>query len=129
MTRPPRDVPPPLELLCLKALWELQEGNVKDVQRIVAQTRPLAYTTIMTVLDRLVRKGRLARRKAGRAFVYAPQATRDALRRAAVRELLDGFFNGSEEELLVFLRASEAAPIVQHVAAPEGDSRIDTVLL
>ena len=128
MTRPPRDVPPPLELLCLRALWDLEEGNVKDVQRVVAQTRPLAYTTIMTVLDRLVRKGRLARRKVGRAFLYAPQASRDSLRRAAVRELLEGFFNGSEEELLVFLRAAEA-PVVQHASAPECDSRIDTVLL
>jgi predicted transcriptional regulator len=128
MTRPPREVPPPLELLCLKALWQLEEGNVKDVQRIVAQTRPLAYTTIMTVLDRLVRKGRLTRRKLGRAFVYAPQSTRDALRRAAVRGLLEDFFNGSEEELLLFLQAP-ATPAIQHAAAPGSDSRIDTVLL
>jgi len=77
MPKAPRDVPPPLELLCLKALWTLQEGNVKDVQRIVNQTRPLAYTTIMTVLERLLRKGKLARRKMGRAFIYTPQASRD----------------------------------------------------
>jgi predicted transcriptional regulator len=69
MPRHAREVPPPLELMCLRALWSLQEGNVKAVQQVVAQTRPLAYTTIMTVLDRLVRKGMLARRKVGRAFV------------------------------------------------------------
>jgi len=51
MPKATRDVPPPLELACLKALWSLQEGSVKDVQRIVAQSRPLAYTTIMTVLE------------------------------------------------------------------------------
>ncbi len=72
MPKATRDVPPPLELACLKALWSLREGNVKDVRRIVAQSRPLAYTTIMTVLERLVRKGKLARRKVGRAFVYSP---------------------------------------------------------
>src|ERR1700730_11513372 len=94
--RPARDVPPPLELLCLKALWSLEEGNVKAVQHIVSQSRPLAYTTIMTVLDRLVRKGKLARRKVGRAFVYTPQSTRDAMRRVAVRELLEGFFPGAQ---------------------------------
>src|SRR5215467_14713630 len=98
-----RDVPPPLELLCLKALWSLQEGNVRDVQQIVARARPLAYTTIMTVLDRLVRKGKITRRKVGRAFVYAPQASRDSMRRAAIRELLDGLFDGSEEQLMLFL--------------------------
>ena len=97
-----REVPPPLELACLQALWSLEEsnlkaeGNVKVVQRIVAQSRPLAYTTIMTVLDRLVRKGKLTRRKVGRAYVYSPEASRDSMRRAAVRELLEGFFDGSE---------------------------------
>jgi BlaI family transcriptional regulator, penicillinase repressor len=124
MQKAVRDVPPPLELLCLRALWTLEEGSVNDVRRIVSETRPLAYTTIMTVLDRLVRKGRLTRRKSGRAFVYAPQATRDSLRRAAVRELLEGFFDGSEEELLAFLRAPAARPM-----PAAGESHIDTVLL
>ena len=126
MPRTARAVPPPLELLCLRALWSLGEGNVNAVREIVAESRPLAYTTIMTVLDRLVRKGMLARRKVGRSFTYAPQATRDAARQAAVRELLEGYFDGSEEALLVFLRsrAGETAPM----SVPAAD-RIDTVLL
>src|ERR1700761_6512240 len=110
MPRTAREVPPPLELLCLRALWSLGEGNVKAVQQIVSQSRPLAYTTIMTVLDRLTRKGMLARRKVGRSFCYAPQATRDAARRAAVRELLDGYFDGSEESLILFLRGPAVEP-------------------
>jgi predicted transcriptional regulator len=127
MPKAARDVPPPLELLCLKALWTLEEGNVKDVQRIVNETRPLAYTTIMTVLERLLRKGKLARRKIGRAFVYSPQTGREEMRRAAIRELLESFFDGSEEELLRFLgRIPEKTAAA---AAGEGDSRIDTVLL
>ena len=66
----------------------------------------------MTVLDRLVRKGKLTRRKVGRAFVYYPQASRDAMRRAALRELVDGYFDGSEAALLEFLRpAAVPAPI------------------
>ena len=126
MPRTAREVPPPLELLCLRALWSLGEGNVKAVQQIVSQSRPLAYTTIMTVLDRLVRKGLLARRKVGRSFAYIPQATRDAARRAAVRELLEGYFDGSEEALIVFLqrRGDEPAAASAHSA-----DRIDTVLL
>jgi BlaI family penicillinase repressor len=126
MPRTARNVPPPLELLCLRALWTLGEGNVKAVQQIVADSRPLAYTTIMTVLDRLVRKGMLARRKVGRSFAYAPQATRDAARRAAVRELLDGYFDGSEEALIGFLQRRPAAPST--VTAQMTD-QIDTVLL
>lgn len=129
MPKSARDVLPPLELLCLKALWSLEEGNVKEVRQIVAQARPLAYTTIMTVLDRLVRKGKITRRKVGRAFVYSPQASRDSMRRAAIRELLDGFFDGSEEQLMVFLRNSGEVPAAVAAAAPEVDGRIDTVLL
>ena len=133
MPRSPRDIPPPLELLCLKALWTISEGNVRDVQRIVAQTRPLAYTTIMTVLDRLVRKGKLTRRKAGRAFVYAPNESRDTLRRVAIRELLEGFFDGSEHELMLFLRGPAAVVVVApplEVPAPTPvEAGIDTVLL
>lgn len=128
MPRTSRDVPPPLELLCLNALWQLGEGNVRGVQEIVVRTRPLAYTTIMTVLDRLVRKGKLSRRKAGRAFVYRPEASRDALRRVAVRELVDSLFDGSEAKLIEFLvPAAERANAV--AAGAEEEPALDTVLL
>jgi len=133
MSHPTREVPPPLELLCLRALWSLQEGSEKDVQRVVAESRPLAYTTIMTVLDRLVRKSKLSRRKVGKAFQYAPTESRDTLRRAALRELLEGFFDSSEEELLVYLRGARPeapAASVSVAAAPEAiENRFDPVLL
>jgi BlaI family transcriptional regulator, penicillinase repressor len=128
MPKAARDIPPPLELLCLKALWSLQEGNVKDVQKIVNETRPLAYTTIMTVLERLLKKNKLSRRKVGRAFVYSPTAEREEMRKVAVRELLDSFFDGSEDELLRFL-GREPEKSAAAAAAGEGDTRIDTVLL
>jgi predicted transcriptional regulator len=130
MPKTARDVPPPLELLCLKALWSLQEGNVKDVQQVVARSRPLAYTTIMTVLERLVRKGKLTRRKKGRAFLYAATTSEEAMRHIAVRELLDSFFDGSSEELVRFLGAPEMArAAAAEVPGASDDSRIDTVLL
>jgi predicted transcriptional regulator len=127
MPRTARDIPPPLELACLKALWSLEEGNVRAVQQMVAISRPLAYTTIMTVLDRLVRKGKLTRRKVGRAFVYSPEASRDTMRRAALRELIEGYFDGSEGALLEFLRPVAATTPSAPPAREE--SRIDTVLL
>ena len=126
MPRTARDIPPPLEMLCLQALWSLGEGNVRDVQTVVSRSRRLAYTTIMTVLERLVRKGRLTRRKTGRAYVYSLQASREAMRRAAIRELVDGFFDGSEEELIRFLTG---APKPQLPPARVEESGMDTVLL
>lgn len=134
MPKAARDVPPPLELLCLKALWTLQEGNVGQVRRDVAVVRPLAYTTIMTVLKRLVRKGKVVRRKSGRAYVYTPTASRDALRRVAIRELLEGFFDGSQEELLRFLQQPETQPLAAAAGAGGGTASgsgdgIETALL
>ena len=131
MRRAARDFPPPLEMLCLKALFALGEGNVKMVQEVVTRSRPLAYTTIMTVLERLVRKGRLARRKVGRAYVYSLQASRESMRRAAVRELVEGFFDGSEEELIRFLSGADApvVSVTNSTQAASDGSAIDTVLL
>ncbi|MFB3827174.1 MAG: BlaI/MecI/CopY family transcriptional regulator [Bryobacteraceae bacterium] len=119
-----RDVPPPLELACLRALWALEEGSVKQVQQMVCRAKPLAYTTIMTVLERLVKKGAVARRKAGRAFLYAPQTTRDTMRRLAVRELLDCFFDGKEDDLLAYLQTQRSAE-----SQPKSEARLDAVLL
>jgi len=99
-----RDIPPPLELLCLNALWSLGHGSVKDVRQSVAPSRPLAYTTVMTVLDRLARRGIVTRSKAGRAFVYAPAVSRDAMRRLALKEFLDSYFESSQHQLLQFLQ-------------------------
>jgi predicted transcriptional regulator len=129
--------------LCLRALWTLGDGSVRDVRQFVDASRPLAYTTIMTVLERLVRKGKLERRKEGRAFVYSPATSRDAVRQVAVRELLTGFFDGSEEHLLAFLespewrggKASAVAAGAEEALSPrpepesQPETRLDTALL
>ncbi len=133
---PARDIPPPLELECLKILWALGRANVKDVRDALASRRDLAYTTVMTVLDRLVHKGGVSREKLGRSFVYTPLLTRDGLRRVAVRELLECFFDGSEAALVDYLRQlpePETRPVeetrTKAAAAGLEDHRIDTVLL
>jgi len=121
-------IPPPLELECLKALWNLGEGNVSQVRQELSGTRPLAYTTVMTVLDRLARKAVISRRKAGRAFLYAPQVSRETLRRVAVRHLVDSFFDGSEEALNAWLTSVIPAPDgAEHRGEPEAP--LDTALL
>ena len=118
-------LPPPLELECLKILWDLGEGNVRDVREGLADRRKLAYTTVMTVLDRLARKGGVARRKVGRSFLYTPVFDREVLRRAAVDQLVNSYFGGSRDALLAYLTGGEA-----RTGAPEGgEERLETVLL
>ena len=124
--RPARDIPPPLELECLKALWRIGDGTVKDVRLVLTEQRNLAYTTVMTVLDRLVRRGSVERKKAGRSFVYTPVLGREELRRLAVQELLGTFFDGSKEALAAYLKAGEASP---RDAEPADEEPLETALL
>ena len=77
---------------------------MSEVRRLVGESKPLAYTTVMTVLDRLARRNMVSRQKAGRAFVYAPRMSKDSIRRLALKEFVDAFFDGSEEKLAEFLR-------------------------
>ena len=122
-----REIPPPLELECLKVLWTLGEGNVKDVRQALTGSRNLAYTTVMTVLDRLARKGGVARRKVGRSFVYVPVLSRGVLRRLAVQDLVDRFFEGSEDALMELLRDGKAG--VPSPPATVSEADLDPTLL
>jgi len=123
---PPREIPPPLELECLKTLWKIGEASVKDVQADLAASRGLAYTTVMTLLDRLARKGAAARRKVGRQFLYSAVLPREVVRRAAIGELVEGLFDGSQTDLAAFLQGRVKAP---PVATQPPDDKLDTALL
>lgn len=117
-----RELPPPLEMACLNALWELGEGNVEEVRVCVSRSRPLAYTTVLTLLDRLSRRGAVSRRKEGRGFRYQPAIDRDRLRRLALGQFLDHHFNGSLDTLRDFLNAAPEPEPVAAAAVAAGDS-------
>jgi predicted transcriptional regulator len=93
----------PLELECMNTLWPLGEASVRDIQAALAPTRPRAYTTIMTIMDRLAQKGIVERRKAGRAYLYRPGLSADQARAHAVAQIVHGFFDGSAEALAAHL--------------------------
>jgi predicted transcriptional regulator len=125
-----RDIPPPLELECLKMLWDLAEANVRQVREALRPRRELAYTTVLTILDRLAHRGAVARRKSGRSFLYAPLLTREALRRLAVDDLIESLFAGSPAELIAYLTLTDAAP--RPAPEPAGRTRhadLDAALL
>ena len=93
----------PLELECLSVLWPLGEGTVRDIHRALAASRPRAYTTVMTIMDRLEQKGIVARRKVGRAFRYQARLSAQEARLKAVEKIVEGFFDGSPEALAAHL--------------------------
>lgn len=81
-----------LERAVLEALWEYPEGEwatVRDVYERLNESRDLAYTTVMTVMGRLAKKGLAVRRRAGRAFDYRPAASRDELTATFMHQTLD----------------------------------------
>jgi len=84
----------PLEIAVMEILWERGESNVHDV--IAKLQRPLAYTTVMTTLDRLYKKGLLTRRKNERAFIYCTRQTRLEWEQKRAGEFVAGFLNGPE---------------------------------
>jgi predicted transcriptional regulator len=87
--------------MVMEILWAQGEGSVHDVSQRLR--RPLAYTTVMTTLDRLFKKGFLNRRKPERAFLYAPRLSRREWERKRADELVAGFLAGSPpaSELLI----------------------------
>src|SRR5260370_9956017 len=70
-------------------LWARGESNVRDVAERLG--RPLAYTTVMTTLDRLFKKGLLDRRKVERAFLYSPRFSRREWEQKRAGDFLAGF--------------------------------------
>jgi len=100
----------PLELDCMTTLWPLGEATVREIREALAPRRTRAYTTIMTIMDRLARKGIVERSKCGRAYVYRPKLTAEEARTHALAQILDKFFGGSREALLAQLSSASPHP-------------------
>ncbi len=76
---------------------------MRDVHQSLQPSHPLAYTTVLTVMDRLTRKGVVARNKRGKAHVYHPQCAFEESRSRAVADLVRSYFDGSADQLRAFL--------------------------
>lgn len=100
----------PLERDCMNMLWPAGEATVRDIREALAPTRPRAYTTIMTIMDRLAHKGVVERRKVGKAYVYRPNLTAEQARAHAVEQLLESYFEGSRDALENYLGGAQPAP-------------------
>jgi len=94
---PPQTAPPELghlEITVMEIIWRRGESNVHDV--IGELDRPLAYTTVMTTLDRLFKKGLLDRRKHERAFLYLPRLSRAEWEHKRAGDFVAGFLARSQ---------------------------------
>ena len=91
------------ELRLMDVLWKKGQATVGDVAESLPADPPLAYTTVLTTLRILETKGYLRHTKKGRAFVYEPVVAREEASRKALRHLVNRFFGGSREQLVINL--------------------------
>ena len=90
-----------LERDVMAAAWRHGEMSVRDACDQMGST--VAYTTVMTTMDRLFRKGLLARRKEGRAFVYWATASRDEIEGAVAADVVRSLIQSGDGEPLPIL--------------------------
>ena len=95
------------ELRLMEILWERGKSTVNDVADSVSDDAPLAYSTVLTTLRILERKGYVRHVKEGRAFIYEPVVGRGEASRSAIRYLLSRFFGNSPELLVLNMLEDE----------------------
>lgn len=101
-----RKPPPPLtpqELVIMKVVWQRRRATVREVHDAVSAQRPIAYTTVMTLMGILEEKGFLEKTAEARAHLYRPTRPRHQVLGAMVREFVDRVFDGAPDALLLQL--------------------------
>jgi predicted transcriptional regulator len=106
-----------LERDVMDVLWGRADLSVRDVQ--LHLNRPIAYTTVMTTLDRLFKKGLLERRQMGRAFMYSAALTRADLQAQIAGRVLEGLFRARDAEPMPLL-----SNLVDSVSAQDGGDEL-----
>ena len=100
-----------LQLSILQVLWDRGEATTQEIWHVVSHERPLAQTTVATILSRLERKQVLTHRRRGRQYVYRATVSRAEVRRSKVRDLTETLFGGDTGALLSHLvRTDEVDP-------------------
>jgi len=105
MARSASEHPTELELEILKVLWEESPLLVREVRARLAERagRPLSHSSVITMLNIMVRKGYLRRRKDGKAFRFSPRVKKDSVAGGMTSDLLTRVFDGSASAMVLNL--------------------------
>ena len=96
-----------LEAQVMSVVWKKGEATVQDVKDALEPERKLAYTTVMTVLSRLTKKGMLRRHKEGRAYVYSPADSQEQVAGSLLHSLVQRFYKGATVSAIAQLLETE----------------------
>ena len=106
MARPASKGPTELELEMLKILWERGPLPAMDVRDALVGFRDLARTSVITILNIMVTKKYLSRKKEGARFVYRPRVTEAATTGSMLKDLVERAFDGSAAAVMLKLLES-----------------------
>ena len=95
------------ELEIMKVVWRLESASVRQVYEELLRRRHIAYTTVMTLMSILEKKGHLKKRQQERAYIYSAAKPQKQVIGAIVRDFVQRVFNGSAEPLLLHLIEDE----------------------
>jgi len=98
-----RDELTKLEWVLMDALWDLKQSTASEIQQYLKSSQNWAYSTVKTMLDRLVEMGYIKARRVGNVYEYSPKIKRPTAVRRVVDEMIDRLFGGS------------VTPFVQHL--------------
>jgi predicted transcriptional regulator len=87
----------------MELVWRSGEATVAQMLEAISQRRSITYTTVLSAVQKLERKGWLKHRSAGRAYVYFPTRNREEVSSRTLRELLRTAFSGDPRLLLASL--------------------------
>ena len=87
----------PLEALIMNVLWDESPAAVKRVQERLEAVKPMAYSTVLTMMRILRDKGFLASERKGKADHYRPVVSREVAARRSLGDVIDSFFSGSAQ--------------------------------
>ena len=87
----------------MKVIWDRGKATVRDVYETLRDQRPIAYTTVMTMMNILEEKQYLTRSRVDRAYVYRPTRSRQQVVGQMVKDFVDRVFDGAAAGLLVHL--------------------------
>jgi len=98
-----------LQAAVMDVLWERGEATVKDVLDALPADPAPAYTTVLTILQKLTKAGWVTHRSLGRSYVYTPLCSRDEAGRSAIRRFVDKVFAG--DRVLAFQQLISESPL------------------
>ena len=91
----------------MKVVWSREQATVRDVYEEMLEERKIAYTTVMTMMNVLERKGHLRKKAEGRSFLYRPTRSQRQVLGSMVREFVGRVFGGATGPLLAHLVEDE----------------------